>query len=406
MSSKEKKKTHPMQHLIGGGIAGLAESSVCHPLDTLKTRMQLRRQATPSIEQVVTKVRHSLMEPALRFKHSLQDPSASYKVTPTAVIDGSGAAILHEPSWKGAAAAAAPSRSPHANHRTVVVKPPGARGTATLPSSAVQAPLGPIGTARRIIEREGFIALYKGLSAVYAGIIPKMAIRFVSFEQYRDWGNTFVKTQQWNMSPTSVTFTAGLASGLTEAIVVVTPAEVCKIRMQGQYHSMMDPSQMQHRKYTNVIQTAVTIVREEGLGALYKGVVPTMLRQGCNQAVNFTAYNIIKTNVMDWQGTTELASWQSLAIGGLSGGMGPLVNNPLDVIKTRLQKQVVVPGRPPKYSGLISGMAIVAREEGVFALWKGIVPRLLRIVPGQAITFMTYEAVSAQMNRMGWFSMA
>ena len=395
-----------MQHLIGGGIAGLAESSVCHPLDTLKTRMQLRRQATPSIEQVVTKVRHSLMEPALRFKHSLQDPSASYKVTPTAVIDGSGAAILHEPSWKGAAAAAAPSRSPHANHRTVVVKPPGARGTATLPSSAVQAPLGPIGTARRIIEREGFIALYKGLSAVYAGIIPKMAIRFVSFEQYRDWGSTFVKTQQWNISPTSVTFTAGLASGLTEAIVVVTPAEVCKIRMQGQYHSMMDPSQMQHRKYTNVIQTAVTIVREEGLGALYKGVVPTMLRQGCNQAVNFTAYNIIKTNVMDWQGTTELASWQSLAIGGLSGGMGPLVNNPLDVIKTRLQKQVVVPGRPPKYSGLISGMAIVAREEGVFALWKGIVPRLLRIVPGQAITFMTYEAVSAQMNRMGWFSMA
>lgn len=405
MASKENKKTHPLQHLIGGGIAGLAESSVCHPLDTLKTRMQLRRQATPTIEQVVVKVRDSLMEPALRFKHSLQDPSASYKINPTAVVQGNGAALLHEPSWKAAAAVApAPSHSPHANHRTVVIKPPGSTGTPH--SSAVHAPLGPIGTARRIIEREGFMALYKGLTAVYAGIIPKMAIRFVSFEQYRDWGNAFVKSQQWNISPTSVTFTAGLASGLTEAIVVVTPAEVCKIRMQGQYHSMMDPSQMQHRKYTNVIQTAVTIIREEGLGALYKGVVPTMLRQGCNQAVNFTAYNIIKAQVMEWQGTTELASWQSLTIGGLSGGMGPLVNNPLDVIKTRLQKQVVVPGRPPKYTGLLSGIAIVAREEGVFALWKGIVPRLLRIMPGQAITFMTYEAVSAQMNRMGWFSMA
>ena len=61
----------------------------------------------------------------------------------------------------------------------------------------------------------------------------------------------------------AVTFTAGLASGLTEAIMVVTPAEVCKIRMQSQYHSMMDPAQMQHRKYTNVFQTAMTIVREE-----------------------------------------------------------------------------------------------------------------------------------------------
>lgn len=66
-----------------------------------------------------------------------------------------------------------------------------------------------------------------------------------------------------------------------------------------------------------------------GLGALYKGVVPTMLRQGCNQAVNFTAYQYIKARVMDYQGTVALLPWQSLLIGGFSGGMGPLVNNPL-----------------------------------------------------------------------------
>ena len=37
---------------------------------------------------------------------------------------------------------------------------------------------------------------------------------------------------------------------------------------------------------------------------------------------------------------------------------------------------------------------VIAKEEGVLALWKGITPRLMRIVPGQAITFMTYEFVS------------
>jgi len=263
----------------------------------------------------------------------------------------------------------------------------------------VQATLGPIGTARRIVQREGFFALYKGLTAVYTGIIPKMAIRFVSFEQFRELGIA------WNggQPSTTVTFTAGLLSGLTEAILVVTPAEVCKIRMQSQFHSLMDPAQMQHRKYTNVLQTAFTISREEGIGALYKGVVPTMLRQGCNQAVNFTAYNMIKTKVMEWQGTSELASWQSLLIGGFSGGMGPLVNNPLDVVKTRLQKQVVVPGKTPKYTGLMQSCVLIAKEEGLLALWKGITPRLMRIMPGQAITFMTYEAVSKQMHRFGFF---
>jgi solute carrier family 25 citrate transporter 1 len=226
-----------------------------------------------------------------------------------------------------------------------------------------------------------------------------MAIRFLSFEQYREFLGSH--SDALGMSSTAVTFTAGLGSGLTEAVLVVTPSEVCKVRMMGQYHSLQDPTQLARRKYTNVLQTAMVITREEGIGALYKGVVPTMLRQGCNQAVNFTAYNAIKKNIMDWQGTSSLEHWQSLAIGGLSGGMGPLVNNPLDVVKTRLQKQVVTPGKQPKYRGLLQSMTVIAREEGVLALWKGITPRLLRIMPGQAITFMTYEAVSAQMKRFG-----
>jgi hypothetical protein len=298
-NTKNKKKS-PLQQFVAGGCAGLVESSVCHPLDTIKTRMQLRRQTT-SVEKVVVQVRHSLMDPALRLKHSLQEPR-------TVMVGGH----LHEPGM----------------HLTGL--PPPARPVPLSAANAhvVQAPLGPIGTARRIVQREGFFALYKGLTAVYTGIIPKMAIRFLSFEQYREvmtrsFGNAHNATQ--------ITFVAGLFSGLTEAIMVVTPAEVCKIRMQSQYHSLMDPAAMQHRKYTNVVQTAFVIVKEEGLGALYKGVVPTMLRQGCNQAVNFTAYNKIKQRILEWQGKSELDPWQSLLLGGLSGGLGPLANNPLDV---------------------------------------------------------------------------
>lgn len=155
-------------------------------------------------------------------------------------------------------------------------------------------------------------ALYKGLTAVYTGIIPKMAIRFVSFEFYKEKLGEFTGNKKGN---TTVTFTAGLASGLTEAVVIVTPAEVCKIRMQSQHHSLMDATARQHRKYKGVVHTAVTIVREEGFGALYKGVVPTMLRQGCNQAVNFTAYNAMKQWAIRRQDLTELPSYQSLVLG-------------------------------------------------------------------------------------------
>ena len=272
-SSKIRAKKNPLLHLVAGGTAGLIESSICHPLDTIKTRMQLRRTQTAAA--------------AARKLSSIAEPGGAIN-------------LKNKSSWS--------ERHPLPTQKKV--------GT-------VSAPLGPVGTAFRIVKREGFNSLYKGLTAVYTGIIPKMAIRFVSFEAYRD----YLGSSAWYPGP--VTFTAGLLSGLTEAILIVTPAEVCKIRMQSQFHSMMDPSQMARRKYRNVIQTAMTITKEEGVSALYKGVVPTMIRQGVNQSVNFTCYNYGKKLWTNFNDGKELESWKTMIIGGVSGGFGPMVNNPL-----------------------------------------------------------------------------
>ena len=253
-SSGNKKKKNPLQHFVAGGCAGLVEASICHPLDTIKTRMQLRKNS------VDTKtIRNSLVEPAMRLRHSLQDPvTRATTATSTTTVTSNGAAMLKSTATAGAVHEPGFGAPVSRGAAKVIVKP--------TQHGAVQASLGPIGTARRIVQREGFFALYKGLTAVYTGIIPKMAIRFVSFEHYRELMNTHTSLGY----STSATLIAGLGSGLTEAILVVTPAEVCKIRMQSQYHSLADPSQMKHRKYTNVLQTAATIVKEEGPGALYK----------------------------------------------------------------------------------------------------------------------------------------
>ncbi len=232
-NSEPKKKKHPALQLIAGGTAGFVESSICHPLDTIKTRMQLRRQQ--STLQAV-RARSSLMEPGMtRQLSSISEPKLS-------ALNSAMETPASQATSRGA-----------------------------LRNQAVTATIGPIGTARRIIEREGFFSLYKGLTAVYCGIIPKMAVRFVTFEQYREGLQRFAPSPPpgSEYSP-SVNFTAGLACGLTEAVLIVTPAEVCKIRMQSQYNSLMDPSQLARRKYTNVIQTAFTISREEGITALYK----------------------------------------------------------------------------------------------------------------------------------------
>ena len=80
-----KMKKKPLSHtLLAGGTAGFVESSICHPLDTIKTRMQLREGHIESVgtrlkhslvEPAVLHLRNSLVEPVLRFKHSLSEPS-------------------------------------------------------------------------------------------------------------------------------------------------------------------------------------------------------------------------------------------------------------------------------------------------------------------------------------------
>lgn len=165
-----------------------------------------------------------------------------------------------------------------------------------------------------------------------------MAIRFTSYEWYKQ----ILADKDGNVTG-KATFTAGLAAGVTEAVAVVTPMEVIKIRLQAQHHSMADPLDVP--KYRNAAHALYTVVKEEGAGALYRGVSLTALRQGSNQAVNFTAYSEFRAALQNYQGTTDLPSYQTMLIGLVSGAMGPLSNAPIDTIKTRLQKTPAEPGQ-------------------------------------------------------------
>ncbi|KAI1500740.1 mitochondrial carrier [Biscogniauxia marginata] len=305
-------------NLIAGGGAGMMEALACHPLDTIKVRMQLSRRA----------------------------------------------------------------RQPGAPKR------------------------GFVRTGAEIVRRETPLGLYKGLGAVLTGIVPKMAIRFTSFEAYKQ----VLANERTGVVSGSGTFAAGLAAGVTEAVAVVTPMEVIKIRLQAQHHSMADPLDVP--KYRNAAHALYTVVKEEGAGALYRGVSLTALRQGSNQAVNFTAYTYFKEALLRWQpqyqnnggpnggSASLLPSWQTTLIGLVSGAMGPLSNAPIDTIKTRLQKTPAEEG-----VSAFKRISLIAkdmfRQEGFHAFYKGITPRIMRVAPGQAVTFTVYEFLKDKLEKSG-----
>ncbi|KAK0529182.1 Mitochondrial succinate-fumarate transporter [Tilletia horrida] len=296
--ASQKKKVAPSTHLIAGGIAGFAEACTCHPLDTIKVRMQLSKRGKVQGQK--------------------------------------------------------------------------ARGF--------------FATGAHIVRRETPLGLYKGLGAVVAGIVPKMAIRFMSFEYYK---NALADKTTGKTSPSGV-FLAGLGAGTTEAVVVVNPMEVVKIRLQAQQHSLADPLEVP--RYRNAAHALYTIIREEGPMTLYRGVALTALRQATNQAANFTAYQELKALAQRVQNVQELPSYETAAIGLISGALGPFSNAPIDTIKTRIQRASRVEGETA-VSRVVKVASEMFAQEGVSAFWKGITPRVARVAPGQAVVFTIYEKV-------------
>jgi solute carrier family 25 (mitochondrial citrate transporter), member 1 len=81
-------------------------------------------------------------------------------------------------------------------------------------------------------------------------------------------------------------------------------------------------------KYRNAVHGLFIVLEEECVGALYRGVSLTALRQGTNQAVNFTAYTELKAWLQNFQPVyhnKELPSYQTMVIGLISGAMGTLL---------------------------------------------------------------------------------
>lgn len=255
---------------------------------------------------------------------------------------------------------------------------------------------GMVDCGRQIVAQEGVASLYKGLAPFVTHLTLKYALRFGSFAVFRD---SMGSSGASGVSPAPGTlaarlealkpFLAGMSAGVVEAVMIVTPFEVVKTRLQQQVGRT-------NLKYQGALHCGVTVVKEEGLTALWRGVMPTIFRNGSNSAFNFGAMGLLsqywlRKDVADGQ---SVPVWKTSVAGLISASIGPMLNCPLDVTKTRLMAQVVLPGVVPKYKGVLGTMAVIVREEGVAALWKGLGPRLARVAPGQAITWSVVTKVT------------
>ncbi|XP_057660304.1 tricarboxylate transport protein B, mitochondrial-like [Diorhabda carinulata] len=233
------------------------------------------------------------------------------------------------------------------------------------------------------VQRHGVTGLYRGLSILLCGSIPKSVIRFGSYELYKEQLLQATGCYELNLAQTTL---CGLAAGITEGLLIVTPVETIKVKF-------IEDQRLETFRYNKLVYGLGIIFKEQGIRGMYKGVAATVAKQGTSQATRFWVMNSCKNWYRSDDVEKPIPKYMIGIFGGLAGFVSVLVNNPLDVVKTRMQAIDAV-----KYKGILDCFIKTMINEGPLSFYKGTIPRSCRAISEVGITFIIYESIMQNLN--------
>ncbi|CAD6564976.1 MAG: hypothetical protein TREMPRED_000531 [Tremellales sp. Tagirdzhanova-0007] len=250
------------------------------------------------------------------------------------------------------------------------------------------------GALATIMREEKMHGLFKGVTSPMAGIAFINGLVFASY-------SFFMRLQiQPNSSqePTlGQIFLAGAGSGMLSSLVTC-PTELIKIRQQSA-PPHLNPS---------TLSLYQSILRQDGLRGLYRGLSATMLRDLAYGPYFLTYESVCR--IFKWakqlpsvpskqhhheslieEAEEELSSltWPELMIaGGLAG---------VTAWMTRMQTMPWDDRDGPRSLSLRHVALQAVRQEGWRVMFAGLGPTLIRAVPVNIVIFLTFEGVCTSM---------
>ncbi|KAJ1971995.1 Pyrimidine nucleotide transporter, mitochondrial [Dimargaris xerosporica] len=145
----------------------------------------------------------------------------------------------------------------------------------------------------RVVQEEGIRGIYKGLTASYLGV-TESTIQWVIYEQLKLIIRER-KAKQLGLSTTDakkmtkdwVDYFGAAGSAKLLAAVITYPHEVLRTRLR------QVPTAGMQVRYQGLVHCFATIIKEEGIRALYGGLTAHLLRTVPNAAVMFFCYEFI-----------------------------------------------------------------------------------------------------------------
>jgi solute carrier family 25 (mitochondrial oxoglutarate transporter), member 11 len=231
----------------------------------------------------------------------------------------------------------------------------------------------PLSVTRDILASGRALDLYTGLSAGLLRQAVYTTARLGFFDTFMASLSQRAK-EQGKAVGFKERATAGLTAGGLAAMIG-NPADLALIRMQSDGLKPL----AERKNYKSVIDALASIAKSEGIGALWAGAAPTVVRA---MALNFgqlaffsEAKSQLKQHTQ-WSGQT-----QTLTASAIAGFFASFFSLPFDFVKTRLQKQSRGPDGKLPYKSMLDCFAKVASQEGLLRFYRGFGTYYVRIAP-------------------------
>ncbi|KAL9934745.1 hypothetical protein V8E36_006520 [Tilletia maclaganii] len=136
--------------------------------------------------------------------------------------------------------------------------------------------------------------------------------------------------------------------------------------------------------------TMINSVRNEGILTLWYGLSATWLRQMSYSITRFAIYEDVKARLTPPGSKPTTATLATSA--ALAGAVAGVVGNPAEIVLVRMCSDL---NRPPEarfnYSNSLTGLATIARKEGVSTLFLGLGPNVVRSVVMNVAQLGSYD---------------
>ncbi|KAF5759511.1 putative mitochondrial carrier protein [Helianthus annuus] len=215
-------------------------------------------------------------------------------------------------------------------------------------------------------KESGVKGYWKGNLAQVIRILPYSAVQLFAYESYKK----LFRGEDGELSVIG-RLAAGASAGMTSTFVTY-PLDVLRLRMA------VDPG---HQTMTNVV---VSMLKEEGLGSFYRGLVPSLISIAPYVAVNFCVFDLVKKSLPErYKNKTEA----SLVTAFVAATVATVTCYPLDTIRRQMQMR----GTP--YNTVLDAFSGIIARDGVAGLYRGFVPNALKTLPNSSIRLTTFDAM-------------